>query len=88
MRSDRPFDLNGHKNRPFSVIFSEYYPFEGIKHIKLNKMFYFRSFLPGYGPFEGIKNIKLNKLLYVTHSTLSDKHDKLHYIVIEPIDFK
>ena len=52
-----------------------------------SKIDHFRSFLPGYGPLAGIKNIKLNTILYVTYSSLIDKHDKLQYVVIEPIDF-
>ena len=48
----------------------------------------FRSFLPGYGAFTGIQNLILNKVFYVTYSTIFDKHDKLLYIVIGPIDFE
>ena len=48
----------------------------------------FRSFLLGYGRFTGIKNITLIKILYVTYSNLFEKHDKLLYIVIDPIDFE
>ena len=52
------------------------------------KIVNFQSFFPGYCLFTGNKNIISKKLLYVTYSALIDQHDKLQYIVIEPVDFE